>query len=74
MELDLAALEGQVPVELFGQGEFPRIGRAPYLLTLGAHAFFWFAILPAGRPAAGGCRRPRQEAGQEAPLARAGSP
>jgi maltose alpha-D-glucosyltransferase/alpha-amylase len=29
---------------LFGQGEFPRIGQLPYLLTLGPYAFYWFAI------------------------------
>ena len=44
VELDLAFLEGDVPVEMFGQGEFPRIGKAPYLVTLGAHAFYWFSI------------------------------
>ncbi len=39
VELDLSAMEGHVPVEIFGQGEFPRIGTLPYLLTLGATAF-----------------------------------
>ncbi len=43
-ELDLSSLEGQVPVELFGQGEFPRIGKEPYMLMFGAHAFYWFAL------------------------------
>lgn len=73
-ELDLASLEGFMPVELFGQGEFPRIGQAPYLLTLGAHAFYWFAVRqPAALrvPATGA---PAQEAGAPGgyPLAGAG--
>ena len=34
VELDLAAYEGRVPVELFGHTEFPRIGELPYFLTL----------------------------------------
>ena len=44
VELDLASMEGAIPVELFGQGEFPRIGSGPYLMMLGSYAFFWFAI------------------------------
>jgi maltose alpha-D-glucosyltransferase/alpha-amylase len=44
VELDLSAMEGDAPVELFGQGEFPRVEKTPYLLTLGPHAFYWFAI------------------------------
>jgi maltose alpha-D-glucosyltransferase/alpha-amylase len=44
VELDLRRFEGCVPVELFGQVEFPRIGERPYLLTLGPHAFHWFAL------------------------------
>ena len=45
-ELDLHAFTGNVPVELFGQNPFPRIGELPYLLTLGPHAFYWFGISP----------------------------
>ncbi len=44
VELDLGAYAGRVPVELFGHSEFPRVGEAPYLLTLGPHAFYWFAL------------------------------
>ena len=67
-ELDLASLEGHVPVELFGQGEFPRIGSAPYLLTLGSHAFFWFALRQPATLHAGGRRRrlPRKPATEAA--------
>jgi maltose alpha-D-glucosyltransferase/alpha-amylase len=44
VELDLSEFEGCAPLELFGHVEFPRIGELPYLLTLGPHAFYWFAI------------------------------
>ena len=47
VELDLGAYAGRVPVELFGHSEFPRVGEAPYLLTLGPHAFYWFGLQPA---------------------------
>ena len=46
-ELDLAAFEGMVPVEMFGRAEFPIVRRAaPYPLTLGPHAFLWFELTP----------------------------
>jgi maltose alpha-D-glucosyltransferase/alpha-amylase len=32
------------PVALLGGVEFPRIGELPYLLTLGPHDFYWFAL------------------------------
>lgn len=44
VELDLSAYQGMVPIELFGQTEFPRIGELPYLLTLGPHNFYWFEL------------------------------
>ena len=43
-ELDLAAYAGQVPVELFGAVEFPRVGSEPYLVNLGPHSFLWFSL------------------------------
>lgn len=46
VELDLSALRGMEPVELFGQTRFPPIGEAPYFLTLGPHAFYWFSVTP----------------------------
>ncbi|HTQ40361.1 MAG TPA: maltose alpha-D-glucosyltransferase [Pirellulales bacterium] len=46
VELDLSSCEGRVPVELFGHNRFPAIGKLPYLLTLGPHAFYWFALEP----------------------------
>jgi maltose alpha-D-glucosyltransferase/alpha-amylase len=47
-ELDLAPWKGMVPTELFGHTAFPPIGDAPYLVTLGGHAFYWFELLPSG--------------------------
>jgi maltose alpha-D-glucosyltransferase/alpha-amylase len=47
VELDLSRFKGMVPMELFGQNDFPPIGELPYLLTLGPHAFYWFALRPA---------------------------
>ena len=44
VELDLSAMAGMVPVEMLGFTEFPTIGRAPYRLTLGPYAFFWFEL------------------------------
>ncbi len=44
VELDLSEFRGSVPVELFGRTDFPPIGDLPYLLTLGPHAFYWFAL------------------------------
>ena len=37
-------LRGRIPVELFGNTAFPRIGELPYLLTLGPRGFFWFQL------------------------------
>jgi maltose alpha-D-glucosyltransferase / alpha-amylase len=43
-ELDLRAFAGMIPVEMNGLTEFPRIGEAPYFLTLGPYASYWFAL------------------------------
>ncbi len=45
VELDLAKLEGLVPVEMFGNIRFPVITKAPYLLTLAPHSFFWLQLV-----------------------------
>ncbi len=59
VELDLSRFEGMRPIELFGHTEFPRIGELPYLLTLGPHAFYWFALEdPASEPATGADAEP----------------
>jgi maltose alpha-D-glucosyltransferase/alpha-amylase len=44
VELDLAALEGQVPVEMLGDTRFPPIRREPYFLALGPHDVYWFRL------------------------------
>jgi maltose alpha-D-glucosyltransferase/alpha-amylase len=44
VELDLSAHAGAVPIEMYGGNIFPRLGRGPYLLTLGAFQFFWFRL------------------------------
>ncbi len=49
VQLDLARFRQLVPVELFGQNEFPTIGEGPYVLTLSPHAALWFALQPAIR-------------------------
>ena len=46
VELDLSGHRGTVPVELFGNTEFPPIGELPYLITLAPHAFYWFSLEP----------------------------
>jgi maltose alpha-D-glucosyltransferase/alpha-amylase len=43
-ELDLSAFEGYIPWEMFGRVEFPAIGKLPYFVTLGPHAFSWFSL------------------------------
>ncbi|HSH21883.1 MAG TPA: putative maltokinase, partial [Candidatus Caenarcaniphilales bacterium] len=45
-ELDLAAYDGLVPVEMFGRVEFPRLGDRPFFLTLAPHGFVWFSLEP----------------------------
>jgi maltose alpha-D-glucosyltransferase/alpha-amylase len=42
--LELSALDGAVPVEMFGGSLFPRVGRGEYPLALGPHDFFWFRL------------------------------
>jgi maltose alpha-D-glucosyltransferase / alpha-amylase len=44
VELDLSKWKGTRPIELSGYTEFPAVGELPYLMTLGGHAFYWFAL------------------------------
>ena len=44
VELDLSRFKGMTPVEMLGLTEFPKIGDAPYFLTLGPYAFYWFRL------------------------------
>jgi maltose alpha-D-glucosyltransferase/alpha-amylase len=48
VELDLSNYVGSVPIELFGETAFPRIGEASYFLSLGPHTFYWFRLEPGG--------------------------
>ena len=50
VELDLSPWKGLVPVELFSSNEMPPIGDHPYFLTMGPHAFYWFAMQPRAAP------------------------
>jgi len=44
VELDLGRFRGAIPVEMFGGNPFPRIGDAPYFLTLAPYHFLWFLL------------------------------
>jgi maltose alpha-D-glucosyltransferase / alpha-amylase len=61
-ELDLAAYEGLVPVEMFGRVEFPRLEQRPFFLTLGPHAFMWFSLEQDPSGQAGEVRAPSEQA------------
>ncbi|MEX2262794.1 MAG: maltose alpha-D-glucosyltransferase [Bryobacteraceae bacterium] len=59
VELDLCAFAGTIPVEMLGYTEFPQITRAPYPLTLGPYAFYWFELQ--GTPELAEVRTPEAE-------------
>ncbi len=42
--LNLSKMNGLVPIELFGRTEFPAISESPFPVSLGPHAFYWFAL------------------------------
>jgi len=44
VELDLRRYKKSIPIEMFGGNLFPRIGEAPYLLTMGPYQFYWFRL------------------------------
>jgi maltose alpha-D-glucosyltransferase/alpha-amylase len=44
VQLDLAGMEGMVPVEMLGYVEFPKIGKENYPLTLGPYDFLWLEL------------------------------
>ncbi|MEI7037432.1 maltose alpha-D-glucosyltransferase [Fulvimonas yonginensis] len=44
VELDLAAFDGRVPVEIVGGTPFPPVGQLPYLLTLPPYGFYAFQL------------------------------
>ena len=43
-ELDLHEFAGRVPVEMFGERQFPPIASAPYLLTFAPFGYHWFRL------------------------------
>ena len=43
-ELDLKSVAGLIPVEMFGQSEFPRVTEQPYFLTLGPYAAYYMTL------------------------------
>ena len=45
VQLDLRALAGRIPVELFGRVPFPKIGELPYFVTLPPYGFYWFSLV-----------------------------
>ena len=47
VELDLAAFEGRVPIDIQGGAALPPVGRGPYVVTLPAYGFHAFEL--AGR-------------------------
>jgi maltose alpha-D-glucosyltransferase/alpha-amylase len=46
VELDLSPYQGMTLLELFGSTQFPSVTDRPYFLSLGPHAFHWFALQP----------------------------
>ncbi|HET9904813.1 MAG TPA: maltose alpha-D-glucosyltransferase [Xanthobacteraceae bacterium] len=44
-ELDLSPWRGRVPVEMLGRTRFPRIGDAPFVVTMAPYGFFWFQLI-----------------------------
>jgi maltose alpha-D-glucosyltransferase / alpha-amylase len=51
VDLDLAELEGMVPVEMLGYVEFPPVGRQPYRFTLASYSFLWLELQQRTQPA-----------------------
>jgi maltose alpha-D-glucosyltransferase/alpha-amylase len=43
-EIDLSPWKGRIPQEMLGQAHFPRIGDAPYVVTIQPYGFFWFLL------------------------------
>jgi maltose alpha-D-glucosyltransferase/alpha-amylase len=43
-ELDLSRFAGYVPMEVFSRNPFRPIRKSRYVITLGPHAYYWFAL------------------------------
>jgi len=44
VELELIDMEGFIPLEVFSRNSFPIIQKAPYVITLGPHGYYWFEL------------------------------
>lgn len=44
VQLDLSEYEGNVPIELCGRTQFPRITDRPYDLSLNPYGYYWFQL------------------------------
>src|SRR6516225_1212953 len=44
VELDLSKFAGHVPMEVFSRNLFRPIRKSRYVITLGPHAYYWFAL------------------------------
>ena len=44
VELDMHRYKDYIPIEMSDGNRFPRIGKRPYLLTLGSYQFYWFRL------------------------------
>jgi maltose alpha-D-glucosyltransferase/alpha-amylase len=60
VQLDLSEFRGTAPQELFGRTPFPPVGELPYLLTMGPHSFYWFALAPTAQRVGVTGERPRE--------------
>jgi maltose alpha-D-glucosyltransferase/alpha-amylase len=57
-ELDLSRFTGYVPMEVFSRNLFRPIRKSRYVITLGPHAYYWFAL----HAPSDGRRAPRKKA------------
>jgi maltose alpha-D-glucosyltransferase/alpha-amylase len=70
VELDLSQYQGLVPLEMFDQTTFPRIGPSPFTLTLGPYGAYWFRLLePAAVPSTARLAPRRAQEAPDAPPA-----
>lgn len=61
VSIDLRPYAGRFPEEIFGRARFPKIGEAPYQMTVGPYGVYWFSlntenaqsVQPAGLPLLG---------------------
>jgi len=50
VELDLSRFAGCVPMEVFSRNLFRPIRKSRYVITLGPHAYYWFALQAPAEP------------------------